>query len=106
MIITNAVELEISVEALEKRDVEMRTNKQEKGIYDYLFQEGSTVSLYISGCPALVLANIFIKKYTTEVWSELQNLIAEQKTESEFIKLDYVNDQDGFRGYYILAKCV
>ncbi|KAF8974125.1 hypothetical protein BGZ46_009758 [Entomortierella lignicola] len=97
MIVVNAVELEISIEALKKLDVEMKTNKQEKRFYDYLFQEGNTVSLYISGCSALVLANISIKKYTTNVWSELHDLVAQQKTESEHIKVDYVNDQDGFR---------
>ncbi|CAO3644108.1 unnamed protein product [Cunninghamella echinulata] len=36
----------------------MNHKKQEKHFYDHLFAEGNTVSLYLSGCPALILTRI------------------------------------------------
>jgi hypothetical protein len=107
MQIIKGADLEISIESFRKLDDEIKHKKQEKKFYDHLFKEGNTVSLYISGCPALILVNIIVKKYTENVWNELCHLIIEdEKTESEFIKLDYINNQPGFNIRYILRKCM
>ncbi len=107
MEIFKGVDLDISIESFRKLNDEMNHKKQEKNFYDYLFREGNIVSLYISGCPALILANIIVKKYTENIWNELCHLIIEnEKTESKFIKLDYINNQPGFDAHHILRKCM
>jgi hypothetical protein len=107
MEIHRGVELEISIESFRKLDDEMKHKKEEKKFYNHLFGEGNTVSLYVSGCPALIFVNITVKKYTENIWNELCHLIIEdEKTESEFIKLDYINNQSGFNARYILRKCI
>ncbi len=117
MKVINSLDLEISIEALRELNDEMKHKKQQKSFYEYLFKKGNTVSLYISGCPALILANITVKRYTEDVWKEVCHLIIEGDktesdyiradcTESEFIKLDYINDQPGFSAQHILMKCM
>ena len=102
MKIVAGVELEISLQALKKLDQEKDTIKEETKFYNSLFDVGNTVSVYISGCPALVLCNITVKKPTESVYRELCDLVNKGETESVALKLHFINDQPGFSGSSIL----
>jgi hypothetical protein len=102
MRIVQGVDLEISLQALQKLDQEKNVDKQESNFYHRLFAVGNTVSVYISGCPALILCNVTVKQPTEFVWKELQELVTQGETESLCLKLDFINDQSGFSGSSIL----
>eukprot|EP01098_Paradermamoeba_levis_P011388 TRINITY_DN4871_c0_g1_i1.p1 TRINITY_DN4871_c0_g1~~TRINITY_DN4871_c0_g1_i1.p1 ORF type:complete len:131 (-),score=27.74 TRINITY_DN4871_c0_g1_i1:73-411(-) len=103
MHIVNGVELEISIEALKKLTHDMKYNNQELKFYNHLFAEGNVVSVFVSGCPALILANITVKQYTDDVWGEFSSLVIDgENTQTEFIEIEYINNQPGFSAQCIL----
>jgi hypothetical protein len=102
MRIVDGVDLEISLQALKKLDEEKNVDKQENKFYNSIFAVGNTVSVYISGCPALILCNVTVKQPTESVFGDLRELVNKGETESLTLKLNFINDQSGFSGSSIL----
>ncbi|ETV82753.1 hypothetical protein H257_04551 [Aphanomyces astaci] len=120
---------ERSIEELRRINSDMHRFTQEATAYRELFRVGNPVGIYVSGCPALIIAVIETKVFTWEVWKELCLLIIKDVEssgspvhdpsaaagdcdvetnvlESDWIKVTFINDQLGFRGKYILRHCL
>ncbi|ETW00970.1 hypothetical protein H310_06614 [Aphanomyces invadans] len=121
---------ERSIEELKRINSDMHRSKQEAANYRELFRVGNPVGVYVSGCPALILAVIETKVFTWEVWKELCLLLVNDiestgtppfeppaaaddddvepsnVLESALIKVTFINDQPGFCGKFILGHCI